>query len=205
MALSKVSAPFPVTVGNIYFGDAETGEVVTVEYAKTVGLTVTQSTLNITGSGKITDIIASITGLEIALSSSRLPKEIVRKYRGQEVSENKGFSAINTDDNLVPFAFGFTVKNSNGKSVFNWLPNVTMTENNATYNTKPAEGDNDPVQDTTINAIPDGDSGDILVEYDQSEVTEGFTPLTEKEFFAQVISSMDDPLIDSEEAQGGTV
>lgn len=205
MALSKVSAPFPVTVGNIYFGDAETGEVVTVEYAKTVGLTVTQSTLNITGSGKITDIIASITGLEIALSSSRLPKEIVRKYRGQEVSENRGFSAINTDNNLVPFAFGFTVKNSNGKSVFNWLPNVTMTENNATYNTKPAEGDNDPVQDTTINAIPDGDSGDILVEYDQSEVTEGFTPLTEKEFFAQVISSMDDSLIDSEEAQGGTV
>lgn len=201
--IDKATAPFPVTVGNIYFGDLQTNEIIMVDYARTVGVTIKQNKQEVPGSGKITDSFSRITGIDIALSSSRLPREIVRKYRGQKVSGNKGFSSINVNNNFVPFAFGFVVKNSDQTSVFNWLPNVTMSEHNSSFETTPVDGANDPVQDTAISALPDQESEDILIEYDQGEVAEGKTPLTEAEFFAKIIKSMSDPLIDSEKAVGG--
>ena len=56
------------------------------------------------------------------------------------------------------------------------------------------------MQDTTISALPDPESEDLLIDYNQGEVKEGFTPLTEEEFFAKVIKSFEDELIDSEKA-----
>lgn len=202
MPTELIKAPFNVTVGNIYFGDLETDEVVKVEYARTVGITILQNTQKIPGSGKITDQSSRITGIDVALSSSRLPKSIINKYRGKKVSENGGFSAINVKDRFKEFAFGFVSENSDGTKVFNWLPNCTMTENNETYETTPVDGANDPVQDTSISALPDQESEDIRIEYDQSEVAEGKTPLTEEEFFAKVIKSLEDPIVDSEEPAG---
>lgn len=199
MAITNATAPYPVTVGNMYFGDLGTGGGITkVEYARNVGISFLQSIQKVPGSGKITDVVSKITGIDLTLASSRLPKSIVRKYRGQTVSTNKGFSAVNTDDKFVQFAFGFVVKNSDGTNVFNWLPNVTMTENNSSYATTPVDGSNDPVQDTVINALPDPTSGDIIIDYDQGEVVEGKVALTEEAFFAQVIKSMTDSIIDSE-------
>ena len=198
MAITTATAPYPVTVGNMYFGDLTLGDILKVEYARNVGISFIQTVQKIPGSGKITDIKSRITGIDVTLASSRLPKSIVRKYRGQTVSTNKGFSAVNENDTFVSFAFGFTVKNSDQTSAFHWLPNCTMTENNSSYDTAPPEGANDPVQDTKISAIPDSDSGDALITYDQSEVVAGKVPLTEEAFFAQVIKSMTDSIIDSE-------
>ena len=198
--IKTATAPYPVTVRDAYFADLQTDEIIRVGYMRTVGLSIIQNTQKIPGSGRITDQISRITGIDLSVASSRLPAEIVRKYRGKKVSENGGFSAINVKNKFPAFAFGFVVENSDQSFTFAWLPNCTMTENNETYQTTPVDGANDPVQDTTISALPDPESEDLLIDYNQGEVKEGFTPLTEEEFFAKVIKSFEDELIDSETA-----
>lgn len=207
MSIDILSPAYRITVGIMYFADitATTGGVNTyatpkgVNSIKNIGVTKQKSEQKVFASGFTYKYSSRKTGSQIQVSALQLPKDIIRKYAGKTVSTNKGFSFEQITDDLPEFATGYTTEYSDGKKVFKWFPRCVLAEYDDTVETS-TDTPTEPSVAYQIVALPY--NGLIEVEYDQSQVVSGKTPLSEEQFFAAVISKTDDALVDSEATAG---
>ena len=205
MAIAILHPEYEITVGNAYFADTATEEAGVktfdtpkgVESIKSVGLTRQKAETTVYASGITYAYTSKKTGSQIAVSALALPGDMVRKYLGQAVSTNKGFSFEGTDDKLPEFAFGYSTEYTDGKKVFKWFPRCKLIDFNPTSATA-TDSTPEPDKSYTILALPY--SKLIEVEYDQHQVDPTKVPLTEDAFFAAVIASKEDAIIDTETA-----
>lgn len=197
---------YVISTGNAYFADRiDTAGVITfdtpvsVDTIKSVGVNTTKAEQTIFASGKIYSHEVRKVSKQYTVDAVSLPRDIVRKYLGKAVSTNKGF-AFETDRDVPPeFAFGTVTEYKSGKKVFNWAPRCQLITFDPTVLTA-TDAAADPTEQYVIMVMPHGDDGTFEVEYDQSQVDAAKVPLTETAFFAAVVDSKDNALIDSETA-----
>lgn len=196
MAIKNVKPLYYLTIGAGYFKDENTTDVIKVETLKRVGITANKTEQTIYGSGKIYDYVSQNTSQDLAVDAIQLPSDLVRRYLGENVSTNGGFSFATTNDEPIEFAFGYATEYKSGHKEFKWYPRCKLITANETDETK-TDSAIDPQRSYTIKAMPT-DERLIRVRYNQSEVVEGKVALTEEEFFADAITSVGGELIDSE-------
>lgn len=200
MAIQNVKPLYYLTIGGGYFKDGGLTDVIKVESLKRVGITANKTEQTIYASGKIYDYVSQNTSQDLAVDSVQLPPDLVRKYLGEQVSTNGGFSFATTEDEPIEFSFGYATSYQNGLKEFKWFPRCKLITANETDETK-TDNAIDPQRSYTIKAMPT-DKGLIRVRYNQSEVAEGKTALTEEQFFADVITEVESTVVDSETTTG---
>lgn len=183
--MKKVKPDYWASVGNAYFGDLESGEVISVPSIKQIGIKEDKAEQKIYGSGIVYEVVSQTTSTEVTVDAIALPQKSVNEYLGRTIvgaaNEQK------TTDRLKEFAFGYTIMYASGKKLFKWLPRCQMTSADETIATKTGDAV-DPNRQYVIVSMP-LETNVVRVEYDQTLETEEAKMLTEEEFFSKVLKS----------------
>lgn len=170
-----------------------------VNTIKSVGLAEQRATGTVYASGGILKSISRQNASQLTVGATALPIAFKRRALGRAISANVGFSSNKTGDVPLEFAFGYATEYSSGKQVFHWCPRCTLVTADASVETK-TDGAENPNSSYVILAMPFGVGKNIEIVYDQSEVVANKVPLTGAQFFAAVISSLTNAIVDTETA-----
>lgn len=185
MTLKNVKPDYWVSVGNAYFGDLETGEVISVPSIKQVGIKEDKAEQKLYGSGRVYEVVSQTTSTEITVDAIALPQGLVNAYLGRTIvgaaNEQK------TTDRLKEFAYGYSIMYASGKQIFKWFPRCQMTSADETIATKTGDAV-DPNRQYVIVSMP-LETNVVRVEYDQTMEAQEAKMVTEEEFFSKVCKS----------------
>lgn len=185
MTLKNVKPDYWVSVGNAFFGDLETGEVISVPSIKQVGIKEDKAEQKLYGSGRVYEVVSQTTSTEITVDAIALPQDLVNAYLGRTI--DGAANEQKTTDRLKEFAYGYSIMYASGKQIFKWFPRCQMTSADESISTKTADAV-DPNRQYVIVSMP-LDSNVVRVEYDQTLEKEGETPITEEKFFSKILKS----------------
>lgn len=196
MSITILTPDYELTVKEAYYAFGSEAPV-GVNTIKSVGLAEQRATGTIYASGKVLKAISRLNSSQLTVGATSLPQTFKRRALGRSVSTNGGFAASTSSDVPVEFAFGYASEYSSGLQRFVWYPRCTLITADTNIETK-KDGAEDPNSSYVILAMPYATGNCIEIAYDQSEVDSGKVPLTAAEFFAQVITSLDNALVDTE-------
>lgn len=198
MSIPILTPDYELTVKEAYYAFGAEAPV-GVDTIKSVGLAEQRATGTVYASGKVLKQISRQNASQLTVGATALPATFKRRALGRAGSTNGGFSAATSDDIPVEFAFGYASEYSSGLQRFVWHPRCTLVSADKNVETK-KDGAEDPNSSYVIMAVPYATGNGIEIAYDQSEVVAGKVPLTAAEFFAAVITDLDNALVDSEAA-----
>lgn len=154
------------------------------ETVKKISVKENSETTPIHASGKVYANVSKIDSVEITVDVIAFDRETLTKMRGETVGEN-GLILGGGNPSRPYFAYGKTVKLSNGKFRYDWFPKCQLVENSDDAETsegKPKEQN----ESITIRAMPFDDAGNTRASVDTQIAAA--KAITEEKFFAKPVT-----------------